>query len=203
MFFRCICLMMSALVALVVTSQNNVGITARINQSGQVTVDAPNGLAARNNSSLEKNDDNKKVNKSAKKDEEKVSAIDEIDDDHDKQKEKEKEKEKAESKPRQPKREYTTQQTIQARSTGYRIQAYSDNNYRTAKASAQARARAIAMKFPQYRSYISYNAPTWRLRIGDFKSHGDAQAALSRIRSVFPKYAREMTIVRDHINVWQ
>ena len=59
------------------------------------------------------------------------------------------------------------------------------------------------MKFPQYRSYISYNAPTWRLRLGDFKTHGDAQAALSHIRSVFPNYAREMTIVRDHINVWQ
>ena len=85
---------------------------------------------------------------------------------------------------------------------GYRIQAYSDNNYKTAKAAAQKRARDIAMKFPQYRSYISYEAPAWRLRIGDFKTHREAQAALHRIKSVYPKFAREMVIVRDRINIW-
>lgn len=85
---------------------------------------------------------------------------------------------------------------------GYRIQAYSDNNYKTAKAAAQKRARDIAMKFPQYRSYISYKAPAWRLRIGDFKTQREAQAALHRIKSVYPKFAREMVIVRDRINIW-
>ena len=58
------------------------------------------------------------------------------------------------------------------------------------------------MKFPQYRSYISYKAPAWRLRIGDFKTKREAQAALQRIKSVYPKFAREMVIVRDRINVW-
>ena len=85
---------------------------------------------------------------------------------------------------------------------GYRIQAYSDNNNTTAKANAQQRARDIAMKFPQYRSYITYKAPSWRLRIGDFKSRQEAQAALQRIKSVYPKYAREMVIVKDRINIW-
>ena len=85
---------------------------------------------------------------------------------------------------------------------GFRIQAYTDNNARTAKAAAQQRARDIAMKFPQYRSYISYKAPSWRLRIGDFKTQREAQAALQRIKSVYPKFAREMVIVRDRINVW-
>ena len=85
---------------------------------------------------------------------------------------------------------------------GYRIQAYSDNNHATAKAAAQQRDRDIAMKFPQYRSYISYKAPSWRLRIGDFKTRGEAQAALQRIKSVYPKFAREMVIVKDRINIW-
>ena len=60
----------------------------------------------------------------------------------------------------------------------------------------------ITMKFPQYRSYISYKAPSWRLRIGDFKTRGEAQAALQRIKSVYPKFAREMVIVKDRINIW-
>ncbi|MBO4871653.1 MAG: SPOR domain-containing protein [Muribaculaceae bacterium] len=194
---RHICLLISIMVALAATAQSKSEIASRITQSGQVTIDAPKGLESRSNSSLDRNDDSKKTTKTVKKDE-KDDSLDELDDEH------EKSKEKVESKqPKQPKREYTSKQTIQARGTGFRIQAYSDNNYKTAKSAAQARARAIAMKFPQYRSYISYNAPTWRLRLGDFKTHADAQAALARIRSVFPNYAREMTIVRDHINVWQ
>ena len=58
------------------------------------------------------------------------------------------------------------------------------------------------MKFPQYRSYISYKAPSWRLRIGDFKTQQEAKAALNRIKSVYPNFAREMVIVRDRINIW-
>ena len=58
------------------------------------------------------------------------------------------------------------------------------------------------MKFPQYRSYITYKAPAWRLRIGDFKTRGEAQAALARIKKIYPNYAREMVIVRDRINIW-
>ena len=196
---RLIALIVSIIFVLTMAAQNNPDIVSSINQSGQVVVEAPQALAKRNNSALDKNTQTQqKTEKTNKKSDDDNFA--DMDDDRDQGKEKDKVKSET---PKQPKRERTTQQTIQGRGVGYRIQAYSDNNYRTAKASAQARARAIAMKFPQYRSYISYNAPTWRLRLGDFKTHGDAQAALSRILSVFPNYAREMTIVRDHINVWQ
>ncbi|MBO7608627.1 MAG: SPOR domain-containing protein [Muribaculaceae bacterium] len=189
------------MLSMIAMAQTNPDIVNRLNQSGQVVVDAPQELITRSNSSIDRpNEPKKTVNKKTEKSEDDKFA--DMDDERDQAKEKDKDKVKSDT-PKQPKRERTTQQTIQGRSVGYRIQAYSDNNYRTAKASTQARARAIAMKFPQYRSYISYNAPTWRLRLGDFKTQGDAQAALSRIRSVFPNYAREMTIVRDHINVWQ
>ena len=200
---RLMLLMVSALIAFAISAQSSPDITRRINQSSQVKVDAPQGLTTRNNNNLNKPEEPRKTQKVEKRNDDNNESINEIDDEtKDKEKEKEKVKEKTD-KPKQPKRERTTQQTIQGRSVGYRIQAYTDNNQRTAKASAQARARAIAMRFPQYRSYISYNAPSWRLRIGDFKSREEAQAALSRIRGVFPSYAREMTIVRDHINVWQ
>lgn len=189
-------------------------ITERLNSKGQVTVDAPKELVKRNNADLGKqqssNKDKKVKDKDKKKadpkaDEEKLNELD--DDDNtsvkkDEDKKKDDDKKKEELTPKKPKRQHTSQQTIENRGVGYRIQAYSDNNYKTAKASAQKRARDIAMKFPQYRSYISYKAPAWRLRIGDFKTQREAQAALQRIKSVYPKFAREMVIVRDRINIW-
>lgn len=206
-----LCLML--VIALVVNAQQPQ-TSERLNRSGQVTVNAPKELEKRNNANVGKQQqstskdknvkDKKKVD--PKNDEAKLNELDEDeskDDDKKKDEDKKKDdKKKEEVTPKKPKRNHTSQQTIESRSVGYRIQAYSDNNHKTAKANAQKRARDIAMKFPQYRSYISYKAPSWRLRIGDFKTQREAQAALQRIKSVYPKYAREMVIVRDRINVW-
>jgi len=206
-----LCLMM--IVAMAANAQR-AQITERLNSKGQVTVDAPKELVKRNNADLGKqqsSNKDKKVKDKDKKtadpkaDEERLNELD--DDDNtsvkkDEDKKKDDDKKKEELTPKKPKRQHTSQQTIENRGVGYRIQAYSDNNYKTAKASAQKRARDIAMKFPQYRSYISYKAPAWRLRIGDFKTQREAQAALQRIKSVYPKFAREMVIVRDRINIW-
>ena len=211
---RALCLCMMLIVAMAASAQQPQ-ITERLNRNGQVTVDAPKELVKRNNADLGKqpqsSNSNKKVKEKDKKnvdpksDEEKLNELDEDttkDSKKDEDKKKDEEKKKEEVTPKKPKRTHTSQQTIESRSVGYRIQAYSDNNHKTAKANAQKRARDIAMKFPQYRSYISYKAPSWRLRIGDFKTQREAQAALQRIKSVYPKYAREMVIVRDRINVW-
>ncbi len=211
---RALCLCMMLIVAMAASAQQPQ-ITERLNRNGQVTVDAPKELVKRNNADLGKqpqsSNSNKKVKEKDKKnvdpksDEEKLNELDEDttkDSKKDEDKKKDEEKKKEEVTPKKPKRTHTSQQTIESRGVGYRIQAYTDNNPRTAKAAAQRRARDIAMKFPQYRSYISYKAPAWRLRIGDFKTQREAQAALHRIKSVYPKFAREMVIVRDRINVW-
>ena len=212
---RILVLCMTLVIALAVNAQH-AQITDRLNNGGQVKVDAPKELVKRNNADLGKqqqsttsNKDKKVKDKDKKKTENKDDEkLNELDDDDNKEvkkdedKKKDEEKKKEEVTPKKPKRTHTSQQTIENRGVGYRIQAYSDNNYKTAKAAAQQRARDIAMKFPQYRSYISYKAPSWRLRIGDFKTQREAQAALQRIKSVYPKFAREMVIVRDRINIW-
>jgi ABC-type Zn2+ transport system substrate-binding protein/surface adhesin len=202
------------LIVAMAASAQQPQITERLNRNGQVTVDAPKELVKRNNADLGKqqsSNSNKKVkvkdkkNVDPKSDEEKLNELDEDttkDSKKDEDKKKDEEKKKEEVTPKKPKRTHTSQQTIESRGVGFRIQAYTDNNPRTAKAAAQRRARDIAMKFPQYRSYISYKAPAWRLRIGDFKTQREAKAALQRIKSVYPKFAREMVIVRDRINVW-
>ena len=206
-----LCLML--IIALAASAQRTQ-TTERLNRTGQVTVDAPKELEKRNNADLSKQqqsttkDKDKKVKEKDKKKtepeskEEKLNDLDEDDNNTKKEEEKKKEeKKKEEITPKKPKRTHTSQQTIENRGVGFRIQAYTDNNS-NAKAAAQKRARDIAMKFPQYRSYISYKAPSWRLRIGDFKTQREAQEALRRIKSVYPNFAREMVIVRDRINIW-
>lgn len=175
---------------LLVSAQSSPDITNRITATGNVTIEAPNGLAARDNDKLTAKPETKNEKRRGDDDsEEKVTNGDD-------------ERQHERTTDNRPRQNRTTQQTIQGRSVGYRIQAFSDNDYRTAQSKAQQRAREIAMKFPQYRSYITYNAPSWRLRIGDFKNQKDAQAALQRIRAAFPTYGSSMVIVRDRINVW-
>lgn len=91
--------------------------------------------------------------------------------------------------------------TLAAHSSGYRIQAFTANNAQAAKVNATKRAKAIAMRFPQYRAYITYKAPSWRLRIGDFTSQREAQEVMRRMKRAFPNYA--FTVVRDRISVWR
>ena len=84
--------------------------------------------------------------------------------------------------------------------SGYRIQVFSDNNSRTAKAEARYKANNISEKFPELRTYITYNAPFWRLRVGDFRTPEEANDIVIKLKEEFPKYSKEIRIVRDRIN---
>lgn len=83
---------------------------------------------------------------------------------------------------------------------GYRIQAFSGNNARTSSGEARSRAGKISAAFPEHAVYVTYDAPYWRLRVGDFQSYEDASAALSVIKAQFPEFARELRLVRSKIN---
>lgn len=86
------------------------------------------------------------------------------------------------------------------RSSGYRVQVFLDNNPSTAKATARSRANAISSRFPELRTYVTYNSPYWRLRVGDFKTQAEAAAAAEDLRLAFPRTAKEIRVVRDNIN---
>lgn len=96
--------------------------------------------------------------------------------------------------------EYKQPNTTETKTAGYRIQIFSDNNPRTAKSNAQSRANNIESTFPQYRTYITYNSPFWRVRVGDFRIQQDAIQVADEIKKAFPKYSREIRVVRDRIN---
>lgn len=86
-------------------------------------------------------------------------------------------------------------------SVGYRIQVITDNNYQNARRNVEARQNSISAAFPNLRCYTTYKAPAWRLRVGDFHTRQEAKDMLDQIKQAFPRYAREMTIVQDRINI--
>lgn len=92
-------------------------------------------------------------------------------------------------------------QDRKAGNIGYRVQVFSDNNVRTARNEARTKQRNIKSRFPQYDSYVTYNQPYWRLRVGDFKTQEEANAFMTTLQRAFPSYAREMRVVRDRIKV--
>lgn len=84
---------------------------------------------------------------------------------------------------------------------GYRIQIFSDNNHSTAKNEALVKERNVIARFPTLASYLTYKAPTWRLRVGDFRTQEEAVEVAKEIKRAFPTYAREITIVRDRVTI--
>ncbi|MDE5595424.1 MAG: SPOR domain-containing protein [Muribaculaceae bacterium] len=83
---------------------------------------------------------------------------------------------------------------------GYRVQVFDDNNVRSAKHDAQVRKQQIETRFPEYPVYVTFNSPYWRVKVGDFKNRGEAEAAMAEIRHAFPAMAKSLRIVRDRIN---
>lgn len=84
---------------------------------------------------------------------------------------------------------------------GFRIQVYSDNKQREAKSNASRIATSISQAFPDLGTYLSYKAPYWRLRVGDFRDHEEAEAMLEELKSKFPTLSSEMIIVKDRISI--
>ncbi len=83
---------------------------------------------------------------------------------------------------------------------GYRVQVFDDNNPRTARRQAEARHSQVKSQFPQMRTYLTFNSPYWRVKVGDFRTRAEAEAAMAELRHAFPSMAAYMRIVREKIN---
>jgi preprotein translocase subunit SecD len=95
-----------------------------------------------------------------------------------------------------------TQSTaVQTRSkNGYRVEVFADNKVQTAKAQAASKKRLLQAKFPQYKTYLVFEAPYWRVRLGDFTNRSAADAAMSEVRQAFPSFSTDLRVVRSTIN---
>ena len=64
---------------------------------------------------------------------------------------------------------------------GYRVQVYSNNNARKAKADAFELEEKLVELFPEVKCYVTYSAPFWKVRLGDF-----------------PKLANEIIVIKEN-----
>lgn len=88
--------------------------------------------------------------------------------------------------------------TSSAKTAGYRVQVFSGNQ-RNSKGIATSRERVIREKFPMLPTYVDYQAPFWKLRVGNYLTRDEAEAALSELREEFPSFSKEMYVVKDAI----
>lgn len=92
-----------------------------------------------------------------------------------------------------------TGMTIVGQYSGYRVQVLF-TSAKNGRAIAQQRAKKIALKYPQYRAYMSYVAPRWRLRFGDFKTYREARSLARLIKRSFPAMRSDVVVVTDKVN---
>lgn len=84
--------------------------------------------------------------------------------------------------------------------SGYRIQVFS-SNATNARNTASYRARQLKDAYPEIETDVLYKAPFWSVRTGSFITRGEAQEFISRLKSRFPGFAREMYVVPSKIKV--
>ncbi|WP_066618299.1 hypothetical protein [Rufibacter roseus] len=77
--------------------------------------------------------------------------------------------------------------------SGYRILAYTGIER---KAAMDLR-NAIIQRLPEEKDYLTYKQPTYQLKIGDFFTRVEAQAALSKIQDLLPR----AMLVQETINI--
>ena len=82
--------------------------------------------------------------------------------------------------------------------SGYRIQVYSDNMQRRAKEMAQERAKMIQSSDSTLATYVTFNSPFWRVRVGNYSSYEEAAIKLRELKKQFPSIP-DMRIVKDII----
>jgi len=78
---------------------------------------------------------------------------------------------------------------------GFRVQIYTDSGNRSKLRTEMAKAEFDARNLG-VRSYISYDEPYFKVRVGDFRTRLDAQGFLNQIASTY----RSAIIVVDRIN---
>ncbi len=95
----------------------------------------------------------------------------------------------------------TTDDETYLKIPGFRAQVFSGNNQRKSKDEAFSKEEEIKELFPDLPTYVTYTAPFWKLRVGDFRSHEEAYQVLRQLMAAFPSYAKEMYIVKEEVKI--
>lgn len=67
---------------------------------------------------------------------------------------------------------------------GFRIQIYSGSGVTSKNDAAETQARFMKA-YPEEKAYIIYNAPFWRVRVGDYRTRSEALRLLNKLGGSF------------------
>jgi hypothetical protein len=81
---------------------------------------------------------------------------------------------------------------------GYRVQVYSNNNARKAKSEAFELEEKLKEIFPDVKCYVSYSAPFWKVRLGDFSNYAEAVVFSKKVKKALPKLANEIIVTKEN-----
>ena len=84
---------------------------------------------------------------------------------------------------------------------GYRIQVYHGNTPRISKEEVTSLQAKLKELYPNMESDIRYNAPFWKLHVGNFRSFEEASLMLRELRRLYPKEKNEIYIIEDDIRL--
>lgn len=95
----------------------------------------------------------------------------------------------------------TTREQVQIQ--GYRVQVFSSNQQQTAKTEAFRVEKLITESTIESPTYVLYNPPFWKVRVGNFRTQEEAQLMKEEIVRILPELQGETYVVRDQIQVIQ
>ena len=78
---------------------------------------------------------------------------------------------------------------------GYRIQIFFDSGLNSSDRARQARDEFL-LRYPDIQAYVSWKAPNYRVRIGDFRTRLEAEKTLQLILIDYPN----AWVIKDEIN---
>ena len=84
---------------------------------------------------------------------------------------------------------------------GFRIQVFMGNDSK-ARAEATSKQSSIQSAFPELSTYVRYEAPNFRLLVGDFITREEANMVKQLLQKEFPQFGKEMYIVSDKIRLF-
>lgn len=82
--------------------------------------------------------------------------------------------------------------------TGYRVQIFAGGNSRNDRQKAEQMGNNIKMKFPDQPVYVHFYSPRWICRMGNFRTLGEAQKVLAKVKALGYKQA---CLVKGQITV--
>lgn len=95
--------------------------------------------------------------------------------------------------------DFSVQTVLRKKKSGFRIQMYWGNAARTDQQKAQRIASQVTAIYPELQTYVSFDSPHWRCRVGDFASREEAAKYLNRLRRI----RSDAMIVKSEIFVFQ